>query len=418
MAATHQLIRCQPSNASIVRRTFDVLDQPEKRNTGYPLDSAYQPLVKKIYESRYLALQDLRAYIERPEHHLTDITLSIAFLLMMAEIQHSAYGRWRSHLEGVRRIIKLRGGLHAVAQPSHPQTLSVVLNFIGVDIVSCITAASAHLVPRSEEQTQHQEYIRQLLNDGSYLHTGFPGPLKILEGLALVNHLRAVSSIQQNKEDSELDYRAFTALQVIMSISPRLWAASICHRISMGMGAFTKEHPKRDVSPNSSSTVICITYPQAVDNIEGHWVSVATLYQCASLLYCIRTLFLDRHRSKQTNRFLAAVGIDLLSLRQKTINALWEHLRLSLHREKYWRAGALFTEYLIWPLLIVGLEDCGGDDRVGHREFVINALKQLSLCVGKLSWLDAELFLKSAWEKPWQTWDDLFYGTHGNCAFL
>lgn len=129
VVTTHRVVRSQPSyvleahTSAVDSGTAHAVDTSARR-----LYKFTHPLVKTIYKLQQHVIKCLGMIIDDEEIRFSDITLGIVAGLMLFEvsaydasgqiymmpnnpqIQQSAYGAWRVHLEAMRIIISQRGG--------------------------------------------------------------------------------------------------------------------------------------------------------------------------------------------------------------------------------------------------------------------------------------------------------------------
>lgn len=130
-ALTTQVIR---SNAGQGLLTYTAKPSDSKDLKRHHLGAVNHPSLPTIYKHQRNALKSLNTELSSPQAKYNDIVLSLVITLMRSEvralfwrgrdlvvlivlqIQQSAFGAWPVHLEAARTIIAHRGGFTALAE--------------------------------------------------------------------------------------------------------------------------------------------------------------------------------------------------------------------------------------------------------------------------------------------------------------
>ncbi|EGD99416.1 C6 transcription factor [Trichophyton tonsurans CBS 112818] len=103
---THKAIRSQPDSTS---------------------RQAELQVGREVYRSKSHTLRRISRNLADPETRIADVTLVGVLTLFMAETQLSAVGSWQTHFEGACHIVRMRGGVGAIAR--HSAGLNSLLTF-------------------------------------------------------------------------------------------------------------------------------------------------------------------------------------------------------------------------------------------------------------------------------------------------
>lgn len=131
-------------------------------------------------------------------------------------------------------------------------------------------------------------------------------------------------------------------------------------------------------------------WAQSKPSLQEDWVLVGTIYQCAVALYCVSSL-------------------QSLSVFPPTpeLRALCEaHGRTLRLRLSSGLASPKTSRFLLWPLVLLGVEAVHGDAEM--RGFVVAQLQLLSRDVGTFVPITAKNVLQSFWESGETRWDACF----------
>ncbi|KAI9147470.1 Endoglucanase cel12B [Paramyrothecium foliicola] len=184
----------------------------------------------------------------------------LSFLL--AEEQFSS--SWWQHCNGAYALIDNLGGL-AHCFFTYPYLRHLLRYLVLIDLLGSTTS------PVIEPQTALRQLKAVVLLPmlfGNDLETAAPCPQEILSSIVLVNYLRSSLLGSSNIRSAA----AIEVLHRIILFQPRIWAANI--ELANG--------------PGTAQTAIC------------DWEQIASIYQSASILYCVSALFCERGRDDTT----------------------------------------------------------------------------------------------------------------------
>ncbi|QUC23462.1 uncharacterized protein UV8b_07703 [Ustilaginoidea virens] len=406
-ALTHQVIRSQARQDSFPLTVHDAGSHPiavvRHRMISFP-----DPSVKTIYKHQQRTLKELSESLDEKELRFSDAILAAVVTLMRVEIQQSAFGAWPTHLHAARTIITERGGFKPLIMDQGSMMGDTLTTFMLMDILSAICIPS-HLL--DEQNTLSQlEYIPLLeidFQDGKYYD--FPCSNQLLESIIRTNHARLLSQGPMN-DAPDLDMTCAQILGRVALFDAPLWASAQLEEFFSSRPPTS--HPgtaaKREKPP-----------PAAVINrgvIHAMCVHLAKAFQYASMLYCIRTLYMDRGKATAAELLTSQLAADL-SYRERTIHVQPLHqsalnaLLKALHRlwDVEMSCGTTWMGRLtFWPLWVGGMELDAGEDAAHERAFICTCLQKLCYHLGSLSPLDAVSALHAVWDAQGDgsnTWD-------------
>lgn len=242
--------------------------------------------------------------------------------------------------------------------------------------MSCVTAASSVLGSRVLSQLSYIDYLPQVHRHG--LDAAFPCPNELLEAIIYINFIRSGAELASNKSLS-VSLGVERLLERIMSFSPVEWAW-LC---SVDAG-FHSSRPD-----NNSNNVT--SDPQVND-----LVALASVFQEAVLLFCLRTLVLDRDITSSLSDELSK---RIHSIRCTASDSLLAHLRQLFSTAALQREPSM-GKFSSWPLFIAGMECQYSRSHSIDQErgFILESLYRISYIQADVSVLDIAPFLQRVWK--------------------
>lgn len=282
-----------------------------------------------------------------------------------------------------------------------------------MDILSAIFTPGTMLHPH--DTVWQLEYIPLL--DVSYKNgsnSDFPCANQLLECIIRINHERLLA--QSFMGDSpDIDMTAAQIFFRIVSFDPAFWSRTQLRELLLSPpGLKLPSEASSSSSSSSSSRDEESTLQTAADALPITHVALhsmaedlAIAFQCAIMLYCIRTLYLDCGKSI-SDVFASPLAAALLSQGKLVIDVENPHqsaldgLLGALHRlwatEK--RSGSAWIGKLsFWPLWVAGMEMDPGAKMAHERAFVCASLHRLCYYLGAMGPLDAVSALQVVWAR-------------------
>ncbi|RMJ02225.1 hypothetical protein BHE90_017041 [Fusarium euwallaceae] len=310
-------------------------------------DHQYKLLAEKFYLYWGLAVRSLNEQLDVQDRQTSDLVMAGIMTLLLADVQQGTSLNWRCHLEGIHKLIALRGGFHAVA--SSP-SLEPLLLSLCVAAIGNTTCAASDLIMTESYLDALELLLEKYSAAVSPIHMC---PLPLFAEIIKINHLRmrAISCDFALLED--LSKEGFEILDRIHAFSSEQWASS-------------KSLHQED------------------------WVLIGKVYQAAAALYCILSLqSLSVFPETQELRACCAAHGQVL----------WLLLNVGLSCPRTRRS-------LIWPLVLLGVEAVRGGPKM--RAFVSEKLPELSYDAGTYVPLMAKSILQSFWDSGETQWDACF----------
>ncbi|KAH8681047.1 fungal-specific transcription factor domain-containing protein [Xylariales sp. PMI_506] len=372
-----------------------------------------------VFALRIEALRGLNEQLSQPEQQTSDATLLCILSLMIASIQSSAYAEWRSHLEGARRIIQMRGGLKKIIT-DNPYFKPVLTFFMLIDVMSATTTASTHkdMAVATTMAVRYWEIEPGVLQ--FMATTCMPCPDDLFRVLVLVNYLRTI----MGKPAMHRKWKTGTkmAFEKVMIFSPTDYASKMQYFNGWSTNGkevgFSPVHsPSADSPTSSASSPSTDTSRSSSD--RDLWLSLGSMYRASTLLYALQTLVMDSGEHP-AELMPEGMHIDLNELRAETVQALYNALApvfsdpISMHH---------IGKLIMWPLFILGMETSHANTKL--RDFVTNSFAILSQELGSLGPLGAIDALGVKWKIDAEaapngtrvTWDDYFQGREDYIVF-
>ncbi|KAI0125416.1 fungal-specific transcription factor domain-containing protein [Xylariales sp. AK1849] len=397
-----------------------------------------------LYNFRIRALQEVNHRLSKTDTQTSDSTLMCVLCLLLSTMQQSAYMDWRAHLEGARKIIKLRGGLKEIIR-KNVYFKPLMAFFVVIDIMAATTAPSTH-ENMYEATTMALHYWKAAPGIfQSNLAISAPCPEELFQTLILVNYLRAVSG----KPDLMKRRHAGTrmVLEKLRSFSAPQWAIRMRGFMgwkSTGDGVDFDDNTRKQSSGSSVPEVSQIHTPISsksspkasppnatmstgqVTNASDTdlWLNIGIIYRAAILLYAIRTLILDlpddkdylfEEEEEDSPGVENAAHFDIPTLRLETRHILSDSLKpIFSNAASAHQLGKLV--YL--PMFVCGMEA----DEKEVQDFVAAGLEMVGRACGTLGPISAADELRGYWtacaeaaqeadgEAAHVTWDGYFTG--------
>ncbi|UPL03775.1 hypothetical protein LCI18_014709 [Fusarium solani-melongenae] len=311
-------------------------------------DPQSKGLAEKFYSYWGLAIRSLNAQLDVQERQTSDLVMAGIMTLLLADVQQGTSLNWRCHLEGIHRLISLRGGFHAVA--SSPSLEPLLLSLWFVAVIGNTTCPVSNLIMTK----LYFDSLELLLEKyGTVVSPIHMCPLPLFAEIIKINHLRMRAISCYSALLGDLSTEGLEILERIHLFSPEQWASS-------------KPFHQED------------------------WVLIGKAYKAAAALYCILSL--------------QSLGIlpdtpDLRACCAAHGQILWLLLDVGLSCPRTRRS-------LIWPLVLLGVEAVHGGPKM--RAFVSEKLPELSYDAGTYVPLMAKSVLKSFWDSGEMLWDSCF----------
>ncbi|TGO56766.1 hypothetical protein BELL_1380g00030 [Botrytis elliptica] len=304
-------------------------------------------LAQKFYMYRGNAIRSLTEEFNVEDKCAADSVIAGALTLLLIDAQHGTL-TWRCHLEGINKMIKLRGGYPKLVRSKSLKPMLITIWFVKVfGNTTCPVSSLAWT-------ESHLDAVDFILDQYSAAISPFHlCPLPLVIEIIKINHLRMRGWKHVPSESEDLSQEANEILRRVHDFSPEQWATS--------KPLSTKE-----------------------------WVLIGTTYQIAVGLFCIHSL-------QSVSILLEMPSLRLLC------TTYGQHLQELL---KEALSSQHIKRFMIWPLILLGVEAVHGIAEM--RAFVTTQLKKLSYDVGTYGPLTANSVLESFWASGKTLWDDCF----------
>ncbi|KAK0630366.1 fungal-specific transcription factor domain-containing protein [Bombardia bombarda] len=323
-------------------------------------------LTQNFYRYRGIVIRSLNEDINVEHKRTSNLVIAGVITLLLADVQQGASPNWRFHLEGVQKLIALRGGLRTLAASKESETLLLTFYFLAA--LGSTTSPASDLLMTASHLAELDFMLDRFGNDISRSRLCPPA---MFAEIVKINHLRmraaTATKVQQQQQQPTLDpdldesndhlsQEAYAILIRIHAFSPAQWAAS---------------------KPSANHD----------------WALIGKIYQAALVLYCISSL--------QSLAVLPPLDRLLLDRRRANARLLRTRLAEAL-------ASPRIKRFVLWPLVVLGVEAVDGDE--GMRGFVEEQLGELSRHIGTYVPLMGKAVLKSFWAADGgdKTWDVCF----------
>ncbi|KAK3369816.1 C6 zinc finger domain-containing protein [Podospora didyma] len=325
-------------------------------------------LAETFYRYRGIIIRSLNEDINVESKRTSDAVLAGIISLLLADAQQGPSPHWRIHLEGVHRLITLRGGIHFLARLESLEAL--LLCFVSVAVIGNTTSQATDLVMAPWHFSELDFILSQY---GSKLFPPQMCPPLLFAEIIRINYLRhmwatiittrpkiAETITHSHEEDeSELRQEAYGILSRIQTFHPAEWVS---------------------LKPPSA---------------KHDWMLLGEIYQSAVAIYCIS------------------------SLQSLSILPLAEPLRSSCaaHAERLHGflvealASPRIKRFMLWPLVMLGMSLEAVYSITKVHGFVAEELVELSRHLGSYAPLTAKGMLERFWASGGgvgMSWDECF----------
>ncbi|GAD93893.1 C6 zinc finger domain-containing protein [Paecilomyces variotii No. 5] len=308
-------------------------------------------LETSFYRYRGLMIHSLNEDISILNKQNGDIVLAGILTLLMADAQQGISQRWRYHIEGVRRLIMLRGGMHRLVVS--PGVLPIILSFIGVVVTADTSSPASDLLVEGLGLEELCQVVNQYGGNG-YGFQMCPPPL--FSEIININHIRSQISKPNCINKNDFQENAREVLRRVYNFSPAAWIQS---------NGYRTEESKL----------------------------IVDIHQSAVALYCMSSL-----------QSIGALPSDPLlrkncDMERQILHGLLERL---LRQRPH--------GYTLWPLMVLGVQAV--DSGPALRAFIREKMTDLSASSGTYAPLAAKEVLERFWASGRTEWDACFEKPH------
>ncbi|KAI5374515.1 hypothetical protein J4E82_006749 [Alternaria postmessia] len=304
----------------------------------------------KVYHHRGAALRALGQHIGQDKTRCSDMTITTILMFMCLELQNPSFADWRSHVNGMKRIVDLRGGPKKLMKEAPHLVPSLVLYLLIVSVANTCSPSwdQVEINSTADDVTEDITSIYSLI---------FPYtlcPPELFTEMLHINRLRAKASAAVLQCDFDVDHtlKAYDLLARIEAFSVEDWAQP---------GTFYNE-----------------------------WLIVGTVYKSALALYAILSL-----------GSLTVLPADASLLDMQTVHGdiLLRNLRTALKDPR-------IARFMAWPLVVVGVEAIYRGEAT--RDWIGASLEELSRTLGTSGPIKACSVLRRYWKGGVSGWDECF----------
>ncbi|KAF7181261.1 hypothetical protein CNMCM7691_000479 [Aspergillus felis] len=406
-SAIHQVIQSQPDWHPITLNRSRALRAKVHPGELEPLQSFRHPLSSFIYKHRSQSLRGLNQYLSEAGAEGPDLAFHTVTIMLMSEIQRSAFCNWKIHFEGLKSIIASQGGFEVLVSTRLGNLRYSLSHFMLIDVMSSVSTAASSLAHDTPSQLRYIDWLSELHGDG--LENGFPCPDELLACIIHTNNLRFILHHHPHDDTARVNSAILDLVRNIITFSPTAWAQRALDSYNERLEErVERQRPRRRLN----------LVPQPVEG-EG-WADLAAAFQAATLLYCLRALVLNNGKESILQEMLGNLYEGLIPDVQCLASVTLSNLLRMLHplMDQPLQKGKSMGRFMFWPMLMAGLESTCSSEALSERPFIVSSLQELCRCLGDMSALDAAVFLQSAWNldegnhsgtrQRVCTWDELF----------
>ncbi|KAB8226312.1 C6 zinc finger domain-containing protein [Aspergillus novoparasiticus] len=304
-------------------------------------------LAQNFFHYRGQLIRSLSDDIKAEHKCTSDLVIAGILTLLLVDAQQGASPHYRCHLDGVRRIIMLRGGICSLAQSAGMMPLLLFVVFI---TVMGDTSSPVPDLTMATSQLEELDFMIEQYGGRPFAFATYPTAL--FAEIIKINYLRVGASKSDRTAASVFTNDAYEILNRIHSFSPEQWA-----------------EPKLTA--------------------HAEWVLLGNIHQAAVALYCI--LSLQSLAILPRSSFLQQHCIAHAQLLQRLLSQA-----LTFHRVE---------RFIIWDIVVLGV---AAVNDAGIRAFIREQLPELSHSTGTYAPLMAKAVLERFWASGKTHWDACF----------
>ncbi|KAL2814176.1 fungal-specific transcription factor domain-containing protein [Aspergillus granulosus] len=372
------------------------------------------PTFYRYYAS---ALKNVNEELSKTTKKLNITILAGIMMLLFSELQQAAYGQWRVHLDGFKRIISHYGGTERLLE-RYLDAGFLLSNVLIIDTMSTTTMPTGNMT--ADTMMWHTEYLRILPQlDYDVIPTPTPIPPHLLKVIIMVNLARAAAR-EARGDEIKINESEFTLSQILaeLDITPAQDSDMLYDIDPKELENTHKLTPQstRNENPQSTSNESSCTL------FETCYRSAITLYAVESYLALENsslTQILDPALIPETTRAIKDSAYDSLMY---SIRSLFEYkentkTQSKIEKESRTEGSGAYWKFIFWPLAIAGVH-CAMEHRSREDyEYICGQLYGMTAVLGTLCMRDAAVFIRRLWSetedlgfrgREESNWDEIF----------
>ncbi|PWY82120.1 hypothetical protein BO70DRAFT_362045, partial [Aspergillus heteromorphus CBS 117.55] len=315
-------------------------------------------LVKSFLHYRGLIIRSLVEDLNLNHKRTSDHVIGGILTLLLVDAQQGASTNWRCHIDGIRQIMGLRGGIQAVARSKG--VASLLVSFVYLSVFGDTTSPVSDLAMTESDLDGLKFLIKR---DENSSRTFMSRPSALFAEIININYLRVRASTDTTTSPEDHSRKAYEILTRVLDFSPEKWAES-------------KPVAKED------------------------WLLLASIYQAAVSLYCIHSL--------------QSIGVlPITSFLRKNCTAHSHLLHVLLSKAVL---SLSIRGFMLWPLVVLGMETVNGG--VSVRHFIREELVEMSHYTGSYMPVTAKHVLERFWDSGNTHWDVCFDRSYAFATLL
>ncbi|KAL2794529.1 fungal-specific transcription factor domain-containing protein [Aspergillus keveii] len=389
----------------IVQRRYTALNEAHGASTE--LTALSDPEGATFYRYYASALKGVNEELTKTTKKLNITILAGIMMLLFSQLQQAAYGQWRVHLDGLKRLLGHYGGMERLLE-QYIDTGFLVSNVLIIDTMSTTTAPARSMT--ADTLSWHMAYLKILPQlDYDVIPTPTPIPPHLLKVVIMINIARATARHAQGGEDETGDNESgYTLSQILakLDITPAEDSDNdIPNGTDFKITSIFNPHsePCQIIHKDSNKTLFTTACRSAITlyavesylslSMEpaGLGLSLTQILDPAlipetahaikdaaykSLMYSIRTLFERRNDDTYPPRNTNTKPSGKRGSEEGT--------------GAYWK-------FIFWPLAIAGVH-CATENRSREDyEYICARLLEMTAVLGTLCMRDAAVFIQRLW---------------------
>ncbi|KAL4881759.1 fungal-specific transcription factor domain-containing protein [Aspergillus karnatakaensis] len=322
--------------------------------------------------------------------------LAGVMMLLFTQLQRAAYGQWRIHLEGFKKLVDHFGGWKTVLR-YHVDSAFMLSNLLIVDAMSTTTSPVQKLnVDTIRWHTAYLELLPQL--DYDVIPTATPIPPHLVRTIIMTNLARATRHCTTGPLHQ---HAPFTLSHILTELDFTLTYTSSTDVAQEQLcdNASPKPDPDSKLqTPNQALFANC--YRSAI---------VIYAMEAFACMDAMREPLVDVILTTEARYSIEAAAYESL---MHSLRSLFAMKNQPLNNEAYWK-------FVFWPLAIAGVQSVVFRHDSNDFEYICAGLYEMTAELGTLCMRDAAVFLRQLWaetrasaleatERRMFTWDEIF----------
>ncbi|KAF2867533.1 C6 zinc finger domain-containing protein [Massariosphaeria phaeospora] len=303
----------------------------------------------KVYHHRGEAIRQMSNAIALDKTRCCDATITSVLMFLCVELQQSSSINWRTHSDGLLKLLNMRGGLMPVFR-TKAQLAPCIMLFVLIVIMSNTTSPAMNQFVLAGTV---DELIQNVTEMYSIIFPNVLCPPELFVVLLRICELRSrASTILFDVDDDTCFIEANDILERIEAFEPKDWA-----------------------QPNA---------------FYDEWLLIGTMWKASLGIYAICSF---------QSIYILPSSPSLSATRALYSDSLFLAVKSAM-------LSSRINKFVLWPLVVLGFS--AGYQGDGLKNWVEQQLSDVSRLQGSTSPLKARAVLKRYWAREERSWEECF----------